>query len=118
MSKHFWKAFNESNGRCVYCLKDLMLSFDDFSQSVEDHLVPKAFDGPVNDPSNIVIACAVCNAIKHHKSPTDQPFDPLMRATYIRAAREQISQARQKKFEDYEWWVSRFATRFIPTEEQ
>jgi len=117
MSKFFWQAFNDSNGRCVYCLKDLLASFEEFSQAQEDHLVPKRHDGP-ESADNIVIACAVCNALKHHHSPTTEPYSVEKRGEYIEAARTIISAQRQKKFEDYSWWISRFATRFLPVEQQ
>ena len=117
MSSYFWQAFNDSNGRCVYCLKDLLASFEEFSQSQEDHLVPKHHGGPLS-ADNIVIACAVCNALKHHHSPTSEPYSAEKRGEYIGAARLIINAQRQKKFDDYNWWVSRFATRFLPMEHQ
>lgn len=117
MSKFFWKAFNDANGRCVYCHKDLLASFEEFSQTQEDHLVPSATDG-TSSPENIVIACAVCNALKHHHSPTTEPFSADKRNQYIEAARDIISVQRKKKFEDYHWWMSRLNSRFLPIDEQ
>jgi 5-methylcytosine-specific restriction endonuclease McrA len=117
MSKFFWPAFNASNGRCVYCLKDLLASFEEFSQAQEDHLVPKSNGGP-HSADNIVIACAVCNSLKHHHSPTTEPFSADKRSEYIAAAREIIAVQRQKKFDVYVWWVSRFSSRFIPENQQ
>jgi hypothetical protein len=117
MSGFFWQAFNDSNGRCVFCLKDLLASFEEFSQSVEDHLVPKYWGGP-DVAENIVISCAVCNALKHHHSPTSEPFSADKRTEYIAAARDIIAVERHKKFGDYSWWVSRFASRFVPREQQ
>jgi 5-methylcytosine-specific restriction endonuclease McrA len=117
MSKLFWQAFNESNGRCVYCLKDLLSSFEEFSQAQEDHLVPMRHDGP-ESADNIVIACAVCNALKHHHAPASGDYSADKRSEYIEAARRIINEQRQKRFDDYNWWVSRFATRFVPIEQQ
>jgi len=117
MSKFFWQAFNDSNGRCVYCLKDLLSSFEEFSQAQEDHLVPKRHGG-LDIADNIVIACAVCNALKHHHSPTTEPFSADKRAEYITAARKIIDVQRHEKFVDYSWWIGRFEKRFVPIEQQ
>lgn len=117
MSKFFWDAFIAANGRCVYCLKDLLASFEEFAQSQEDHLVPRSKGGP-HTPENIVIACAVCNALKHAHSPTLEPFSIERRSDYINAARIQIAEQRQKKFIDYSWWISSFANRFVPKDQK
>lgn len=117
MSKFFWNAFIAANGRCVYCLKDLLGSFEEFAQSQEDHVVPRSQGGP-HSPENIVISCAVCNALKHGHSPTLEPFSPEKRNDYIEAARQTISEQRQNKFIDYSWWISRFTNRFVPKDQQ
>lgn len=117
MTNFFWSAFNESNGRCVYCLRDLLSSFEEFSQAQEDHLIPKLNGGP-DSADNIVIACAVCNALKHHHSPTSKPYSADRRDAYIAAARDIIAVQRQKKFDSYSWWVNRFSSRFVPIDKQ
>jgi 5-methylcytosine-specific restriction endonuclease McrA len=112
MTKFFVKAFEESNGRCVYCLNDLLASFEEFSQSQEDHLMPRSCGGP-DSADNIVIACAVCNALKHHHAPCTEPYDPEKREEYILKARQRIFSERYRKFEDYDWWIARFTNRFV-----
>jgi len=116
VTDYFWHAFNESNGRCVYCLKDLLASFEEFSQSQEDHLVPKRHGGP-DTPDNIVIACAVCNALKHYHSPATGTYDPAKRSEYILNARRLINSRKEVKFEEYSWWIQRFSSRFIPKDD-
>lgn len=117
MSKFFRQAFNDSNGRCVYCHKDLLASFEEFSQSQEDHLVPSAAGGP-SAPENIVIACAVCNALKYHHSPTTEPFSADKRDSYIDSARAFIATKRQEKFNDYHWWMNRLSGRFLSMDQE
>ena len=46
MSKHFSKVFENSNFRCVYCGRDMLVDFETFMTVEEDHLVPKSKGGP------------------------------------------------------------------------
>jgi 5-methylcytosine-specific restriction endonuclease McrA len=40
MTKFFKSVFDRDNHRCVYCGMDLLVSFDVFMQTEEDHLIP------------------------------------------------------------------------------
>lgn len=75
MTKYFSDTFEQSNHRCVYCGRDLCVDFETFMIAHEDHLVPLS-KGGADSPENIVIACAVCNALKSNFVP-DKSVDPL-----------------------------------------
>lgn len=103
MSKFFHHAFTSSGHRCVYCCRDLLADFDSFMLAEEDHLVPES-KGGTDSQDNIVIACAVCNRLKHDYTP-EIGFDPSKRNEYIVSVRQHIMSKRAKHIETFAGWA-------------
>lgn len=61
---------------CPYCLKEFPLS-----KATRDHMLPKSRGG-TNDPGNIVLCCAMCNAEKG--SLTTEEYKEWKRLEFIR----------------------------------
>lgn len=103
MSKYFSEVFTRDNRRCVYCGRDMMVDFETFWITVEDHLVPSASGGTSN-VANIVTSCAVCNNLKGPFVP-DLPYRDDCREQYIYEIREYIMRQRAKKMTEFATWT-------------
>ena len=103
MSKHFSKLFARDNCRCVYCGRDLLVDFESFMLSQEDHLVPTARLGP-DDLENRVVACYVCNKLKGVFVP-NIPLTPSNRTMYINAIRDYIMARRSHYMSEFASWT-------------
>ena len=68
----------DADFKCVYCGLDLIASLDNFKQGVIDHLLPQSiYPTMVQEPSNMVLACWVCNGIKRHRD-LNKEKDPVV----------------------------------------
>lgn len=103
MSKHFSKLFNRDNCRCVYCGRDLLVDFESFMLTQEDHLIPSARLGP-DDFENRVIACYVCNKLKGAFVP-DVPLTSSNRTQYINSIRDYIMSRRSHYMSEFASWT-------------
>ena len=53
--------------RCVYCRKNLIETWEDlFGSAHTDHLLPRKYKELVEEDSNLVLGCSVCNSLKHN----------------------------------------------------
>lgn len=60
------KQYANQKGKCYYCQAKVGSTYH------VDHVIPLSRNGS-NDPSNLVIACTVCNARKYNKLPHEWP---------------------------------------------
>jgi hypothetical protein len=86
--------------RCVYCEKPMLESFITMQFDAQcDHLLPKVIYGELADePSNLVLACTVCNKVKGSWDPnltdpvylkgSSTPLEPDQRKELIRRVKE------------------------------
>ncbi len=102
-TKFFAEVFERDNHRCVYCGRDLMVDFETFMITEEDHLVPLSREGE-NAANNIVIACAVCNRLKSSFIPKIQ-LTEKSRVKYIDEIRHHVMNRRSEKMKDYASWT-------------
>ncbi len=103
MSKHFKEVFQRDHYRCVYCGRDMMVDFETFMTIQEDHLVPLSKGGK-DVPDNVVIACAVCNSLKHDYLPPSMKLTADNRTQYIAEIRKHVMSQRAIKMKDYVDW--------------
>ncbi|MFQ5868856.1 MAG: HNH endonuclease [Candidatus Zixiibacteriota bacterium] len=103
MSEFFSKVFQRDKRRCVYCGRDLMLDFDTFMLSQEDHLIPKSKGGP-HESENIVTSCMVCNLLKGNYVPS-QEYEKEKRQEYIATIRHYVMERRAEKMADFISWT-------------
>jgi hypothetical protein len=105
------QAIRRDQGKCRYCDRDILESFDTFSASHLDHLKPNKVGGPHDDPWNRVTSCGVCNNLKWTFDPSEgqmvtaETFDQC-----IQKAREYIGNKRDGKMDtsysrDYKHWL-------------
>ncbi len=80
-----------------------MVDFETFMIIQEDHLVPLSKGGK-DVPDNVVIACAVCNSLKHDYVPTIK-LTADNRTHYIAEIRSHVMSKRAAKMEDYAEWA-------------
>jgi len=90
------RKYQEFKARCVYCGKDLFNDVDAYMGAVLDHLVPlKAKD--VDEETNLVLACSVCNNLKHDFDPREKGGVNPSKNELIELARTEIFDRRAKK---------------------
>lgn len=106
----FYQAFTRDGGKCVYCDRNIMESYDSFSASCLDHLKPRKNGGSCEDPLNRVTSCVVCNNLKGAFDPS--PDGPVVSGTFddcVLRACEYIWEKRKGTksnsfYRDYEYW--------------
>ena len=103
MTKYFSELFSRDKYRCVYCGRDLLVDFETFMLTQEDHLVPEATQGE-DTLDNLVIACYVCNKLKSNFRP-DFSLTQSNRMAYINAVRDEIMKRRSKNMRFYASWT-------------
>ena len=73
-----WMSLKKSDGKCVYCSRDLATSTDALAESTEEHLVPRslleASGVKFDNEHNMAVCCAGCNGLKGEALPP--PFTP------------------------------------------
>src|SRR5437016_5516856 len=63
MAHQRWdEIFERDNGHCRYCGVDMAQSINHWAATTVDHVVARAAGGN-DDPSNLVLACNLCNGI-------------------------------------------------------
>ncbi|SRR6266436_6319446 len=66
-------VFEKSDGKCVYCSRDLAASTDALAESTEEHLVPRSLLEPngvkFDNEHNMAVCCAGCNGLKGESLP-------------------------------------------------
>lgn len=66
-------VFEKSDGKCVYCSRDLAASTDALAESTQEHLVPRSLLEPSGMKSdnehNMAVCCAGCNGLKNDSLP-------------------------------------------------
>lgn len=103
MSKHFSRLFERDNKRCVYCGRDLMVDFEIFMLTQEDHLDP-ASKHRNHDHEDLVIACYVCNKLKSDYTP-GFVLTAANREQYMAAVRDRLMERRSKWMKDFSSWT-------------
>lgn len=99
------EAFEASEGKCVYCGRDLATSTDALAESTEEHLVPrsllKANGVPAETEHNMATCCAGCNGLKAEFVP--QASHPCWknRKDYIKECARYVAGLRLKNFQKY-----------------
>ena len=103
MSRHFSEIFERDKYRCMYCGRDMLTDFETFMMVQEDHLVPKG-KGGLDEASNIVTACSVCNLLKSDYIP---PYDykPEECGKYISDIRKHVMSRRAERMADFVSWT-------------
>lgn len=78
--------------KCEYCGKSLLETYEHYDQWQVDHIIPNGD----NNLENLALSCKLCNFVKRQTDPSSQT-DKKDRASLIAAARDIISQRRQRK---------------------
>ena len=84
----------ESDFKCEYCGKDLLLSVDAYKEWQTDHLIPSSSGGE-DCKSNDVISCRTCNFIKGRWNPLGDD-DSCSRDEMINRAKNYINRKRSQ----------------------
>ncbi|MEP6670928.1 MAG: hypothetical protein ABJF10_17345 [Chthoniobacter sp.] len=110
---HFsWvNVFENSDGKCVYCSRDLAASTDALAESTEEHLVPRSVleaNGLLSDSEhNMAVCCAGCNGLKAGHVPA--PAHPCWknRKAYVKECARFVAECRLKNFLKYKEHVEK-----------
>lgn len=81
----------------------MMVDFETFWITEEDHLVPTS-QGGLSEVENIVTACAVCNRLKGRYAPPLE-YTAANREAYIDEIRKYIMAQRAKHMRDFAGWA-------------
>lgn len=103
MGKLFSEVFERDRHRCVYCGRDLLVDFETFMMTEEDHLLPRS-KGGLDELDNVVTSCAVCNGLKANYVPEFQP-DATNREKYIADIRAYVMERRAAKMAEFTTWT-------------
>lgn len=98
-------VFETSDGKCIYCGRDLAASTDALAESTEEHLVPRslleasamAFD----NEHNMAVCCAGCNGLKNDSVPRSGHPCWKSRKAYIKECARFIAECRLRNFQKY-----------------
>lgn len=98
-------VFELSDGRCVYCGKDLAASTDALAESTEEHLVPrsllKAAGVAAECEHNMATCCAGCNGLKFDHVPAATHPCWKNRKAYIKECARYVAKRRLENFRRY-----------------
>ena len=99
------EIYEDSQWKCIYCLKDLVSSTDSLVESTEEHLVPRALleaNGvKANHAHNMAACCAGCNSLKSDWIPPANHPAWKSRKNYIKAAQKLIAEKRFANFQKF-----------------
>lgn len=101
------RKYQEFKGRCTYCGKDLFADVDAYMGAVLDHLIPLKTGG-ADAESNLVLACSVCNNLKHDFDPRGNNQIALSRDKLIDIARTEIFKRRAEKTRDFLSYLKKY----------
>ena len=104
MGNLFSEVFERDNHRCVYCGRNLLVDFETFMITEEDHLVPKSSGGE-HELYNVVTSCAVCNRLKGTYVPKKIKLNKNNRDKYIADIRKYIMIKRSEHMADFTTWT-------------
>jgi ribosomal protein S30 len=98
-------VFENSDGKCVYCSRDLAASTDALAESTEEHLVPRslleASSLPSDNEHNMAVCCAGCNGLKAEHVPAVGHPCWKSRRTYVKECARFVAECRLKNFQKY-----------------
>jgi 5-methylcytosine-specific restriction endonuclease McrA len=104
-------VFEKSDGKCVYCSRDLAASTDALAESTEEHLVPRSLLEPngvkFDNEHNMAVCCAGCNGLKAEWLPPAAHPCWKSRQAYIKECRRFVAECRLKNFRKYKEHVER-----------
>jgi hypothetical protein len=104
-------VFERSDGRCVYCERDLAASTDALAESTEEHLVPRslleATGVKCDNEHNMAVCCAGCNGLKAECVPPATHPCWQSRKSYIKECRRFIAECRLRNFQKYKAHVEK-----------
>jgi len=102
-------VFRNSDGKCVYCSRDLAASTDALAESTEEHLVPRSLleanKVRCDNEHNMAVCCAGCNGLKAERVPPSTHACWNTRKAYIKECRRFIAECRLKNFQKYKTHV-------------
>ncbi len=102
-------VFEKSDGKCVYCSRDLAASTDALAESTEEHLVPRSLLEPngvkFDNEHNMAVCCAGCNALKGESLPPAAHPCWQSRKAYIKECSRFVAQRRLENFQKYKTHV-------------
>ena len=110
------KAWIEFDGRCAYCGQDLVEERLHYACGEVDHLIPENIlsDNGEALQANLVLACRLCNSLKHYENPCQKGEDCLEmlknnRNELLQRTREIIAKKAVQPHAD--WWKVRMILR-------
>jgi hypothetical protein len=98
-------VFEKSDGKCVYCSRDLAASTDALAESTEEHLVPRslldASGVKCDNEHNMAVCCSGCNTLKNEFLPP--PGHPCWktRKAFIKECSRFVAERRLINFQKY-----------------
>lgn len=109
------KIWIKSDGKCVYCGEDLIMTSLGYYCSKYDHLLPVSkYKNVSGDENNLVLSCKLCNHLKNNFDPLE-PYeedqckniiaDEKKRAVIIARVQRYIAGKIGKRHA--EWWAVR-----------
>ena len=102
-------VFEKSDGKCVYCSRDLAASTDALAESTEEHLVPRslleASGVKYDNEHNMAVCCAGCNGLKGEFLPPATHTCWKSRKTFIKECSRFVAECRLKNFQKYKTHV-------------
>jgi hypothetical protein len=104
-------VFEKSDGKCVYCSRDLAASTDALAESTEEHLIPRSLleaNGMLFDNEhNMAVCCAGCNGLKNDCLPLVTNPCWKSRKAFIKECSRFVAECRLKNFQKYKTHVER-----------
>lgn len=102
-------VFEKSDGKCVYCSRDLAASTDALAESTEEHLVPRslleASSVKYDNEHNMAVCCAGCNGLKGESLPPASHPCWKSRKAFIKECSRFVAECRLKNFQKYKTHV-------------
>ena len=102
-------VFERSDGKCVYCSRDLAASTDALAESTEEHLVPRSLleanGAKYDNEHNMAVCCAGCNGLKAEYVPPAAHPCWKSRKAYIKECSRFVAECRLKNFQKYKTHV-------------
>ena len=102
-------VFEKSDGKCIYCSRDLAASTDALAESTEEHLVPRslmeASGVKFDNEHNMAVCCAGCNGLKGEAIPPSTHPCWMNRRAFIKECSRFVAECRLKNFQKYKTHV-------------